>query len=158
MMRSRVAKNIPQQIEGPIINTKIKVEDVKADEDSDMDDSDDELGAIIYESSRTAKKFRLREEAERKKVSQSHEGSTKSERESPTTDNNKRTNTVGQGGEPRQRGRQIKEQYPGGTLHIMHPGRSGENRMHHHQHHTQPVGGGLQAAAAGLPSPQPQYQ
>ena len=138
---------------GPML-TNIKVEDVKANEDSDMDDSDDELGAMIYESSRTAKKFR--EEAERKKVSQSQKSNRKSpERESPTTiDNNERTNTVLQGGEPRQRGRQIKEQYPDGTLHITDPGMSGENRLHHH--HTQPVGGGLPAAV--LPSPQYQYQ
>ena len=46
------------------------------DEDSDTDDSDEELGNMIYESSRTAKKFR-EQEAERKKVSQSHEGNTK---------------------------------------------------------------------------------
>ena len=180
---------------------------------------------MIYESSRTAKKFREQEAAERKNGSQSHLGNRKSSSESPTTidnnectntdvqgvapkqgirqfhqniqlemdlnrmqddhqhhyqhhptpatesllqnnwqqmlksrmngecttGNNERTNTVVQGGEPRQGGRrQIKEQYPDGTLHITDPGRSGagENRMHHHQHHPQPVG----------PSPQPQYQ
>ena len=198
---------------------KIKGGDVKA-EDSDTDDSDEELGNMIYESSRTAKKFREQEAAERITESESHEGNTKSERESPTTidnnectntdvqgaapkqgmrqfhqniqldlnrmhhqhhyqhhptpatesllqnnwqqmlksrmngectnDNNERTNTVVQGGEPRQGRRQIKEKYPDGTLHIPGMSGAGENRtMHHHQHRPpQPVG----------PSPQPQYQ
>ena len=51
---------------------KIKGGDVKA-EDSDTDDSDEELGNMIYESSRTAKKFR--EEAESVQESESHASS-----------------------------------------------------------------------------------
>jgi len=191
---------------------KLNGEDVKA-EDSDTDDSDEELGNMIYESSRTAKKFREQEAAERITESESHEGNTKSgsgsnectntdvqgaapkqgmrqchqniqldlnrmhhqhhfqHHSTPATesvlqnnwqqmlksrmngectnDNNERTNTVVQGGEPRQGRRQIKEKYPDGTLHIPGMSGAGENRtMHHHQHHPQPVG----------PSPQPQYQ
>ena len=49
---------------------------MKADDTTnDTDDSDEELGAIIYQSSRTAKKFR--EEAERIKQSESCAPSSK---------------------------------------------------------------------------------
>ena len=76
---------------------KIKGGDVKAEysDTDDSDDSDEELGNMIYESSRTAKKFREQEAAERITESESHEGNTKS-----GSGSNECTNTDVQGAAP----------------------------------------------------------